>query len=95
MCGVLLILNNSAETSLGNIISVSCIGPTWMGGYFYDIQAKLKGRSLSLRFHDYAKCIQKQVEKAPSTGLCLVLSDSFRHSHSSGQLKLDLRIISR
>ncbi|KAK1577041.1 hypothetical protein Q3G72_018591 [Acer saccharum] len=92
MCGVLLILNNSTETSLGNIISVSCIGPTWRGGYIYDIQVKPKGRSLSLRFHGYTKCIKKQAEKASSTGFCLVLSDSLRHSHSSGQLKLDLRI---
>ncbi|TXG69982.1 hypothetical protein EZV62_004917 [Acer yangbiense] len=85
--GVLFILNNRSEKKLGNVISVSCIGPTWMSSHFYDIVAR--SEETPLRFQCYADCIQNQMDKPPSIAFLLVPSKSFG---CCGQLKLDLCI---
>ncbi|KDP22664.1 hypothetical protein JCGZ_02506 [Jatropha curcas] len=86
--GVLFILNNTAEV-VGNIITVSCIGPSSpKGGYFYELAAKMEGSNL--KFQSFTKNIRKVNDDDPHSQDFLVVPASFFGSY--GQISLDLCI---
>lgn len=82
---VLFILNSRVEP-IGNMITVSCIGPpSSKVGYFYDLTASMEGSNL--RFQSFTKNIQIRVDKPPSVGFLLV-PNAFFGSHGSISLEL-------
>ncbi|KAJ6421272.1 hypothetical protein OIU84_028611 [Salix udensis] len=71
--GVLFILNNRLEC-LGNIITISCMGPSSSKlGYFYELTAKAEGSNV--RFQSSTRNIQTRVDHPPSMGFLLVPND--------------------
>ncbi|KAJ6752625.1 E3 UBIQUITIN-PROTEIN LIGASE SINA-LIKE 4 [Salix koriyanagi] len=71
--GVLFILNNRLEC-LGNIITISCMGPSSSKqGYFYELTAKAEGSNV--RFQSSTRNIQTRVDHPPSMGFLLVPTD--------------------
>lgn len=82
----LFILNNETET-LGNLVSVSCIGPYSFGKSYYNLLAKCDGNTL--RLESFATCTQGQADDSLSSVYLLIPPRFFG---SSGQLKLDLFI---
>ncbi|XWS47588.1 hypothetical protein CRYUN_Cryun14cG0165000 [Craigia yunnanensis] len=86
--GSLFILNNKVET-LGNVVTLSRIGPSVERGYFYDLVAKAQAEGSILRLQSFTKSTPKQVDNPPSLGFLLVPS---QFSCSSRQLKMDLHL---
>ncbi|KAM2062017.1 hypothetical protein ACFX1T_047012 [Malus domestica] len=87
--GTLFILDN-VEESLGNIVSISCIQPSFMGGFYYDLLARTKnGKGSSLRLQSFAKSIPGQVSNPSSTDHLIIPCGFFENG---GSLKMDLRI---
>lgn len=87
--GTLFILDNKEE-SLGNIVSISCIQPSFMGGFYYDLLARTKnGKGSSLRLQSFAKSIPGQVSNPSSTDHLIIPCGFFENG---GSLKMELRI---
>ncbi|KAJ6735338.1 E3 UBIQUITIN-PROTEIN LIGASE SINA-LIKE 4 [Salix purpurea] len=71
--GVLFILNNRLEC-LGNMITISCMGPSSSKlGYFYELTTKAEGSNV--RFQSSTRNIQTRVDHPPSMGFLLVPTD--------------------
>lgn len=86
--GILFILNNQIECVLGNVLSLSCIGPSPFGGFFYFLLARTDGNSL--RLQSFTKSTPARVYNPPySKGFLLIPSEFFG---SYGQLILTLCI---
>ncbi|XP_042500472.1 E3 ubiquitin-protein ligase SINA-like 10 [Macadamia integrifolia] len=84
--GLLFLLNNRIE-SIGNAISVTCIGTSSSkGGFFYDLISR-RG-STSLKLQSYTKFTKGQTEGSPMD--FLLIPNNFNGSYS--QLKLDICI---
>lgn len=84
---VLFILTNRSEC-LGNVITVSCMGPSSSKqGYFYELTAKAEGSNV--RFQSSTRNIQTRVDHPPSLGFLLVPND-FLGTH--GGITLDVCI---
>lgn len=86
--GSLFILNNKVET-LGNVISLSRIGPSVEKGYFYDLTTKAQLERSTLRLQSFTKSTPRRVDSPPSLGFLLVPS---QFSFNSSLLRLDLRL---
>ncbi|CAK7338731.1 unnamed protein product [Dovyalis caffra] len=85
--GVLFILNNRSDF-LGNVITVSCMGPSSSKqGYFYELTAKAEGSSI--RFQSSTRNVQTRVDHPPSLGFLLVPNDFVG---TYGQITLDICI---
>ncbi|CAK7344125.1 unnamed protein product [Dovyalis caffra] len=84
--GVVFILNNALQL-MGNVIMVSCIGPSSKGGYSYELSAKSEGNSLI--FRSFTPCIQSRVDNPPSGRFLLVPGGFFG---AGEQITLDLCI---
>ncbi|KAL9381538.1 hypothetical protein Peur_027195 [Populus x canadensis] len=85
--GILFILTNRSEC-LGNVITVSCMGPSSSKqGYFYELTAKAEGSNV--RFQSSTRNIQTRVDHPPSLGFLLVPND-FLGTH--GGITLDVCI---
>lgn len=86
--GTLFILHNRVEV-LGNVVMVSCIQPSFMEGFDYDILVSNKQSSLS--FHSVTKSTPSlQVNGLPSTSFLLIPCDFF---DSCGRVKIDVTIL--
>ncbi|EOY04030.1 RING/U-box and TRAF-like domains, putative isoform 1 [Theobroma cacao] len=86
--GSLFILNNKVET-LGNVVTLSRIGPSEERGFFYDLMAKALTEASTVRLQSFTKSTPKQVDNPPSLGFLLVPS---QFSCNSRKLKMDLRL---
>ncbi|XP_022759314.1 E3 ubiquitin-protein ligase SINA-like 10 [Durio zibethinus] len=86
--GSLFILNNKVET-LGNVITLSRIGPSMERGFFYELIAKAPTEGSSLRLQSFIKSTPKLVDSPTSLGFLLVPSC---FSCISRQLKMELRL---
>ncbi|KAJ6926488.1 hypothetical protein NC651_010799 [Populus alba x Populus x berolinensis] len=84
--GVVFILNNALQI-MGNVIMVSCIGPSSKGGYFYELSANSKGNSLI--FRSFTPCFRSRVDNPPSVRFLLVQGGFFG---SGEKVTLDLCI---
>jgi E3 ubiquitin-protein ligase SIAH1 len=84
--GVVFILNNALQI-MGNVIMVSCIGPSSKGGYFYELSANSKGNSLI--FRSFTPCFRSRVDNPPSVRFLLVPAGFFG---SGEKVTLDLCI---
>lgn len=85
--GVVFILNNALQI-MGNVIMVSCIGPSSKGGYFYELSANSKGNSLI--FRSFTPCFRSRVDNPPSVRFLLVPGGFFG---SGEKVTLDLCIL--
>ncbi|KAL4361829.1 hypothetical protein GQ457_04G022760 [Hibiscus cannabinus] len=86
--GSLLILNNRVET-LGNVVTLSRIGPSTERSFLFQLTAKDEGdRRSSLRLQSLVKSRPKRVDSAASSGFLLVPR---QFSCTSRQLEFDLR----
>ncbi|XVE78665.1 hypothetical protein DITRI_Ditri13aG0164900 [Diplodiscus trichospermus] len=86
--GSLFILNNKVET-LGNVVTLSRIGPSVERSYFFDLTAKCEAEGSSLRLQSFAKSNPKRVGSPPSLGFLLVPR---QFSGNSSRLKMDLHL---
>lgn len=85
--GTLFILHNRVEV-LGNVVMVSCIQPSFMEGFNYDILVSKK--QSSLKFQSVTKSTPSlQINGLPSTSFLLIPCDFF---DSCGQVKIDVTI---
>ncbi|KAE8695245.1 ATP-dependent Clp protease proteolytic subunit 3 [Hibiscus syriacus] len=86
--GSLFILHNKVET-LGNVITLSRIGPSTEKGLFYELIVKSQADASTLRLQSFTKSTPKWVDNPESLGFLLVPS---QFSSSSRQFKMDLRV---
>ncbi|XVF31711.1 hypothetical protein REPUB_Repub17cG0015600 [Reevesia pubescens] len=86
--GSLFILNNKVET-LGNVVTLSRIGPSMEKGFFYELITKAQADGSTLRLQSFTKSTPKRVDSPPSVGFLLVPS---QFSCISTQLKMDFRL---
>ncbi|XWS75538.1 hypothetical protein CRYUN_Cryun01aG0098600 [Craigia yunnanensis] len=86
--GSLFILNNKVET-LGNVVTLSRIGPSTEIGYFHQLIANAQAEGSTLRLQSFTKSTPKRVDNPSSLGFLLVPS---QFSCISKQLKIDLRL---
>ncbi|KAE8654945.1 ATP-dependent Clp protease proteolytic subunit 3 [Hibiscus syriacus] len=86
--GSLFILHNKVET-LGNVITLSRIGPLTERGFFYELIVKSHADASTLRLQSFTKSTPKRVNNPQSLGFLLVPS---RFSSSFRQIKMDLRV---
>ncbi|XVF81880.1 hypothetical protein PTKIN_Ptkin15bG0191300 [Pterospermum kingtungense] len=84
----LFILNNKVET-LGNVITLSQIGPSVERGYSYDLITKAQPEGTTLHLQSFTKSTPRRVDSPPSLGFLLVPS---QFSCNSRLLKMDLRL---
>ncbi|KAA8530633.1 hypothetical protein F0562_005433 [Nyssa sinensis] len=85
--GIIFILNNGAER-IGNVVNVSCIGPTALKrGFSYDLMARHEGSSVMLQ--SFTEFVPSWIEHHPQKVFLLVPSDFIG---SRRQLNLELCI---
>ncbi|GFY86743.1 protein with RING/U-box and TRAF-like domain [Actinidia rufa] len=85
--GKIFVLNNAFEI-MGNVVNISCIGPSSSKSSFsYDLIARVGGSSLKLQ--SFTKNVPRWVEHTPAERFLLVPNNFFG---SCGQLKLELCI---
>ncbi|KAE8654947.1 ATP-dependent Clp protease proteolytic subunit 3 [Hibiscus syriacus] len=100
--GSLFILHNKVET-LGNVITLSRIGPITERGFFYELIVKSHADGSTLRLQSFTKSTPKRVDNPQSLGFLLVPSQfsqslgfllvpSQLFSSSFRQIKMDLRV---
>ncbi|KAE8726058.1 CDP-diacylglycerol--serine O-phosphatidyltransferase 1 [Hibiscus syriacus] len=88
MEGSLLILHNKVET-LGNVVTLSRIGPSTERGFFYELIVKAQADVSTLKLQSSTKSSPKRVDSPQSLGFLLVPSQFFS---ASRQIKMDLRV---
>ncbi|KAK8569103.1 hypothetical protein V6N13_106981 [Hibiscus sabdariffa] len=86
--GSLFILHNKVET-LGNVVTLSRIGPSTERGFFYELIVKAQADLSTLKLQSFTKSTPKRVDSPQSLGFLLVPS---QFSSSSRQIKMDLRV---
>ncbi|KAL6270633.1 hypothetical protein ACE6H2_027544 [Prunus campanulata] len=88
--GTLFILKRHLVVDLGNAVTISCIQPGFMGGFFHELDAKSKEDFL--RLESFTKSTpSRQVidDRPPKTGFLLI---PFDFISSGGQLKMEICI---
>ncbi|KAE8718728.1 ATP-dependent Clp protease proteolytic subunit 3 [Hibiscus syriacus] len=88
MDGSLFILHNKVET-LGNVVTLSRIGPSTERGFFYELIVKDQADVSTLILQSFTKSSPKRVDSPESLGFLLVPS---QFSSASRQIKMDLRV---
>ncbi|KAH1081839.1 hypothetical protein J1N35_021600 [Gossypium stocksii] len=86
--GSLFILHNKVE-NLGNVVTLSRIGPSTERGFFYELTVKAPADVSNLRLQSFTKSTPKRVDSPQSLGFLLVPS---QFSCISRQIKMDLRL---
>lgn len=85
----LFVVHNNV-VSLGNAVTIICLGPASMVGFHYDVLTRSQGSTLILQ--SSTKIIQgDHTTDAPTVEFLLIPSNNF----GSAQFKLDIRIKSR
>ncbi|KAM5549549.1 E3 ubiquitin-protein ligase SINA-like 7 [Rosa sericea] len=85
--GTLFILHNRIEV-LGNVVTVSCIQPSFMEDFNYDLL--VSNKESSLKFRSLTKSTPSlQVNGSPSRSFLLIPCEFF---NSCGQVKIDVSI---
>ncbi|KAE8722317.1 ATP-dependent Clp protease proteolytic subunit 3 [Hibiscus syriacus] len=84
----LFILHNKVET-LGNVVTLSRIGPSTERGFFYELIVKAQADVSTLKLQSSTKSSPKRVDSPQSLGFLLVPSQFFS---ASRQIKMDLRV---
>ncbi|KAL6270636.1 hypothetical protein ACE6H2_027547 [Prunus campanulata] len=88
--GTLFILKNHYVEGLGNVVTISCIQPVFMSGFFYELATKAKKDSLRLQSFTRSTPSRQVIDDGPpKTGLLLIPCDFIT---SDGQLKMDICI---
>ncbi|PQQ01669.1 hypothetical protein Pyn_11916 [Prunus yedoensis var. nudiflora] len=88
--GTLFILKRHLVVDLGNAVTISCIQPGFMRGFFHELDAKSKENFL--RLESFTKSTpSRQVidDRPPKTGFLLI---PFDFISSGGQLKMEICI---
>ncbi|XP_034229537.1 uncharacterized protein LOC117638536 [Prunus dulcis] len=88
--GTLFILKRHLVPDLGNAVTISCIQPGFMGGFFHELDAKSEENFL--RLESFTKSTpSRQVidDRPPKTGFLLI---PFDFISSDGQLKMEICI---
>ncbi|GMI66191.1 hypothetical protein like AT5G37930 [Hibiscus trionum] len=86
--GSLFILHNKVEI-LGNVVTLSRIGPSTERGFFYELIVKAHADVSTLKLQSFTKSTPKRVDIPQSLGFLLVPS---QFSSISRQIKMDLRV---
>ncbi|VVA30123.1 PREDICTED: E3 ubiquitin-ligase [Prunus dulcis] len=75
--GTLFILKNHHVEHLGNAVTISCIQPSFMRRYLYDLDVKAKGNSLSSEFFTLSIPSRQVIDDSPPTTWCLLIPSGF------------------
>ncbi|KAL4353182.1 hypothetical protein GQ457_06G026750 [Hibiscus cannabinus] len=86
--GSLFILHNKVET-LGNVVTLSRIGPSTERGFFYELIVKAQADVSTLKLKSFTKSSPKQVDSPQSLGFLLIPS---QFCSASRQIKMNLRV---
>ncbi|KAK8711897.1 hypothetical protein V6N13_147156 [Hibiscus sabdariffa] len=86
--GSLFILHNKVET-LGNVVTLSRIGPSTERGFFYELIVKAQADVSTLKLQSFTKSSPKQVDSPQSLGFLLIPS---QFCSASRQIKMNLRV---
>lgn len=89
--GSLFFLNNNKFETLGNVVSLSLIGPSVDKYVEYELTAKAESGGGSLRLQSSTRKTREQIDDRdpPSTGFLLV---PYQFSRDTGRLKMELRV---